>query len=438
MSPDAAPPFPPPGFVPVQSRLPGIEIYQPAPPENTPQPEVVDFKCPQCGAVTAYSAADGGLTCTHCGYFEAPQAAAVGRRAEQLEFTVETLEKAAAQDAALRQPQGWGESRKELACQSCGAVITLPETSLSATCTFCGSNKVLQRAAAQDGLRPRFLVPFQRDAQACETISRGWLGSSWMTPADLKQATRLGGFNPVYLPYWCFDANTQAAWKAQVGHQETQRYYENGEWKTRTVTKWRWENGQVALKHDDLLEPGAARVSRKLLSEIGAFDLDGLCPYEPKFLAGVQAQSYDIPLENAWESARARMRETTRQACINDASTSMVRDLSMELDFADESWRYLLLPVYVLAYQYRGAAFQALINGQTGAIAGQRPVDWNKIWLAIAALLAPGVLLGLLGLITIPLGGVGLGIGAFGFVLLAIGVGIAIAIYTKANAMDDI
>ena len=48
------------------------------------------------------------------------------------------------------------------------------------------------------------------------------------------------------------------------------------------------------------------------------------------------------------------------------------------------------------------------------------------------------MLLGLLGLITIPLAGIGVAIGGFGFVLLVIGIIISIIIYTQANKMDDV
>jgi hypothetical protein len=152
----------------------------------------------------------------------------------------------------------------------------------------------------------------------------------------------------------------------------------------------------------------------------------------------LQAQAYDVTLEKAWEAGRGQMREQTRQACLAQASTSQVRNFSMSLDFADESWRYILAPVYISNYTYGGKTFQAMVNGQTGAIAGQRPVDWNKVWLAIAALLTPGVLFSLIGLITIPLAGIGVGLGAFGFVLLVIGVIVAIIIYTQANQLDDV
>jgi ribosomal protein L37E len=421
--------FPPPGFIPIASAIRGIEVYMPAPPDSGAQKEIVDFKCLQCGATTAYSVADGGLTCTHCGYYEPPQAPVVGKRADQFEFTTETMERAA---------QGWGVERKEIACQNCGATASLPVESLTYTCAFCGSNKVIQRQAAQDVLRPRYIIPFKVQADTCAQIARQWLGSSWMAPENLRQISQIDKFTAIYLPYWTLDSTTHANWKAEVGHTQTERYYDNGEWKTRTVIKWRWESGHVDLKIDDLLVSGTSRLSSHLLAKIQNFNLNDLAAYDPRYLAGLQAQAYDISLEKAWEAGRQQMREQTRQACLAQASTSQVRNFSMNLDFANESWRYILAPVYLSNYTYNGVTYQTMVNGQTGTIYGQRPVDWNKVWLAIAVLLSPGVLLGLLGLITIPLAGIGAIIGGFGFILLVAGIIVSILIYNQAARMDDV
>jgi hypothetical protein len=116
----------------------------------------------------------------------------------------------------------------------------------------------------------------------------------------------------------------------------------------------------------------------------------------------------------------------------------MVRNFSMSLDFAEESWRYVLLPIYLTTYQFERKNYQVMINGQTGSIAGSRPVDWAKLWLVIASLLAPGLILGLIGLVTTPFAGIGLAIGGVGFILLIIGVVISFIIWRKAEALDDV
>jgi hypothetical protein len=131
------------------------------------------------------------------------------------------------------------------------------------------------------------------------------------------------------------------------------------------------------------------------------------------------------------------MREETRAACRGQASTSKIRNFSMELDFADESWRYILVPAYVAAYRYRDQPYQVTVNGQTGDVAGQRPVDWTRVGLVIGAILAPGALLTLAGVVT-ALFGVGVPIAAVGMVLLAVGAVVAFIILRKAQGLDDV
>lgn len=418
--------FPPPGYILTQSTIEGIEVYQPAAQNEQHQP-IVDFKCPQCGATTAYSVADGGLTCTFCGYYEAPQSETVGKRAEQFEFTVETMQRAA---------QGWGTERSEITCQRCGAATTLPSDALTHTCPFCGSNKVIQRTAPQDNLRPRYIIPFSIQPEQCAQIAHQWLGSSWMTPTELQQTARLGEFRPVYIPYWTFDSTCRARWQAEVGHERTETYYENGETKTRTVIEWKIESGTLNQTFDDLLIPATEKLSQRLLQNIEPYKTEALVPYEAKYLAGMSAKGYDIPLQKAWETARAVMRERTRNACINQASTSRVRNFHMSLDFAEESWRYILVPLYIAAYDYQDQTYRVMVNGQSGKIAGQRPADWNKVWAAILLALAPGALCGFLGLITLPLGGAGIPIGGFSFFLLIFGLIIGFYLYHQAETLD--
>lgn len=420
-------PFPPANYIPAPSAVEGIEIFMPAPQVEERQ-AVVEFNCPQCHAATAYSATDGGLTCTYCGYYEPPKRAVVGKGAEEFEFTVETMARAA---------HGWGTARQELQCQNCGAYTSVPPDSLTHVCPFCDSNKVIQREAPQDVLRPRFLIPFKIEEKACHTIALEWMGSSWLTPKALQRLATVETFTGVYLPYWTFDSTTEADWRAEVGHTKTERYYSGGKWHTRTTTVWKWESGRVKLVHDDLVVAGTARLSQLLLERIDAFNLHELAPYEPTYLAGFQAQSYDIALEKAWEEARHQMREKTRHNCRSQASTSKIRNFSMNCNFSEESWRYVLLPVYLANYHYAEKTFQVMVNGQTGAIAGQRPVDWGKVWLAVVGLVTPGLTIGLAGLLLQMFRDVGFPVMVIGFVLLIIGISVGVGIVVKAMGLDD-
>jgi hypothetical protein len=73
-----------------------------------------------------------------------------------------------------------------------------------------------------------------------------------------------------------------------------------------------------------------------------------------------------------------------------------------------------------------------MVNGQTGAVAGQKPVAWWKIWLAIAALLLPGMTLGLIGLPLLLFAGIGMVPIILGLILLIPGGIFSFLLYQKA------
>jgi DNA-directed RNA polymerase subunit RPC12/RpoP len=420
---------PPPGFTQVESKLPGVVVFAPAPEEET-TPEVETFKCPQCGASTAFDPTAASVACAHCGFVQNLQAQVVGRRADEREFTLESL---------VLAERGWGTERRELHCDSCGADLSLATDDLSSTCSFCGSNRVVARVATQESLRPRFLIPFKLNADDCLPRTREWLGKGWMHPGDLAKAATSARFNGVYLPFWTFDATINAEWRAEVGYERTERYYDHGSksWKTRTRIDWRWESGRVSLSPDDWLGIGTTKVSQILLKQIYPFDMSNLTAYDPGFLAGWQALNYDISLQTAWDTVKEAMREKTRQRCRTQIHSTHVRNFSMAADFADETWRYILLPVFVAAYRFEGETYLVLVNGQTGTVSGQKPVAWWKIWLAIAGILSPGVLLGLVGLITMLFGGIGLVPLVGGIIFFIIGLIFSIVIFRKATQAGE-
>jgi hypothetical protein len=135
----------------------------------------------------------------------------------------------------------------------------------------------------------------------------------------------------------------------------------------------------------------------------------------------MSAQAYEVDLETAWERARQLMRARTKEACQKQASAQTIRNFSMNLDFSEESWRYFLLPLYLATYRYGNKLFQVMVNGQTGTIAGQRPVDWKKVGWTLAGAFLPGLLLGIIAAVLLANNyGFGAAIGLVaGFALLA-------------------
>ncbi len=62
----------------------------------------------------------------------------------------------------------------------------------------------------------------------------------------------------------------------------------------------------------------------------------------------------------------------------------------IDTDYSDETFKHILLPVWMAAYKYRGRTFRFVVNGQTGRVQGERPYSVWKI--AFAVLVAAAVI----------------------------------------------
>ena len=174
------------------------------------------YACPNCGATTAYDVAAGGVACEFCGYVAPVHTVHVGRTAEEFEFTLDTISQS---------DRGWGERRQILHCESCGAELSIPYGALTSTCPYCASNHVNVTTSLNEELRPRFLIPFKIDAAHSKQLVVAWLGKGWFHPDDLAATTVVGRLTGIYLPFWTFDTEVTANWRAEVGYEHTVRHY---------------------------------------------------------------------------------------------------------------------------------------------------------------------------------------------------------------------
>jgi len=60
---------------------------------------------------------------------------------------------------------------------------------------------------------------------------------------------------------------------------------------------------------------------------------------------------------------------------------------AVETAWSGETFKHILLPVWMSAYRYRGKVYHILINARTGELIGARPYSAWKITLTVLAIL---------------------------------------------------
>lgn len=374
---------PPRGYVPAPSAVEGIRLWMPGP-EEVPAEAQTSTACPQCGAPTAFDPAKGGLSCGSCGHVVRIEARAVGQ-VDRREFTLEAV-------AAVA--HGWGAPTSELACRACGGVVASAAETLSATCPFCGSHEVRRRDGAADVLRPEIVLPFRlAPANVPERVA-AWLGeTSWLHPAGLSSVAKVDRFTALYLPFWLFRADLDADWSASAGHNKVEVIDVGDASVPVPMVEWEAVSGKAVVAGAEVVWPATDKLPAPILARVEPFDLAESVPFEPRILAGWTAAAFDVGLVDAWDRARAKVRDKVRADAYAGAlaKADYVVSWQMEVDFADETWQYGLVPLYVATYRAGGRTWHVVVNGRSGAVGGSRPVLWWKVWLWSLAYLLPGV-----------------------------------------------
>lgn len=340
---------------------------------SEPEQAKLDFPCKTCGAKTTWDPDKDALYCEYCeSVVEVP-------RAEGL-IVERALEDVG--DAA----RGLGLEVRVAKCSECGARVTYSEASTSELCLYCGSPSVLAQEANRNAIRPESLVPLDVGKSQVEQSFQSWLKGLWFRPNDLKKTKTFEAVG-LYVPFWTFDCRVHSDWSADAGYY----YYEtktvmrsvNGKMRptTKRVRKTRWVPawGDRNDVFDDVLVKASRGLPDDLVARLGGFEVQGLVPYQPHYLAGWRAEEYQVDLEAGWELAQMEVVEVQERRCAGDVPGDTHRRLKVQNTIRDVRWKHILLPIWSLQYRYGGKPYTVLIHGQTARIAGKAPYSWIKI-----------------------------------------------------------
>jgi hypothetical protein len=230
------------------------------------------------------------------------------------------------------------------------------------------------------------------EAQVRESV-RGWYRSRWFAPNRLKRAALTDTVKGLYIPYWTFDAQVHADWTAESGYYywETEAYTDaQGKRQTRRVRKIRWQPSAGSLDHffDDELVAASRGVNPALLQRVEPFPTAELVPYQAGYLSGWVVERYQIDLVSAARHAREVMDGKLRSLCASQVPGDTHRNLQVNADYSGQTFKHILVPVWLLTYTFGRRTFQVVLNGFTGAIAGHYPRSWVKILLLVVVILA--------------------------------------------------
>lgn len=321
------------------------------------------FKCPQCGGRMSFSVGSNLLACEYCGFEQQPVQSRgptpIADQAEQVfDFVMPTT-----------RGHRWAEAQHRLSCEHCGAVSLLDPGQKASRCAYCGSNQLIDSPEHGELVDPQVIALMQIDGKEAAQRVRKWLGRGVFTPDNLLLASQGLRLRPAYYSCWTFDGTLEARWSCEV--KEGSGNYET----------WTPISGVETKFFNDILVSGVQALTGRELKSLEPFNLEDVEEFKPEFLAGWPTVIYDRPLSDASLLAREKVIRQMRSQMHNSVAAGQEkRNLRIGAGaWSGMTFKHILLPVWIGAYQFRGEEFHLLVNGQTGKVGGAKPRDKVKL-----------------------------------------------------------
>ena len=342
------------------------------------------YHCPACGAEAHWNPSRQALICPFCGTVSPATLEERGAATVIVEHDL-----VAALRAVPDSARGWQAEKIQVQCQSCHAISVFDPGRIGQRCDFCGSSALVPYEQVKDAFRPESLLPLRIAETQARDLIRAWYGRQWLAPNAFKGKAITDTVKGVYLPYWTFDASAHARWTAEAGH-----YYwvRQGNRQVRQV-RWTPASGELDHTFDDELVSASHGVDPGRLRQIEPFPTGTLVPYDPGYLAGWTVERYQIDLVAAATASRQQMDAQLRELCGKRVPGDTYRNLVVDAAYANQTFKHILAPVWLMTYVYGARSFQVIVNGVTGSIGGSRPWSWIKITLLVIVVLIVVVLI---------------------------------------------
>ena len=358
--------------------------------------QVTNYQCPACTGPLNFDPETGNVSCEFCGssYALAEIEALYAQKEEQAAEASAAAEAKGTEDWDTSDLGDWGEDAegmKAYSCPSCTAELICDGTTAATACPYCG-NPTIVPGQFTGALKPEFVIPFKLKKEDAVAALKKHYGKRFFLPKTFSDGNHIEKIQGVYVPFWLYDGEADGT---AVYDATRSRVYKRGDYEiTETDHFIVRRSGDIAF--EKIPVDASTKMPDEHMDSIEPFDYSELRPFSTAYLPGFLADKYDVTIDESKQRADKRC-EGTLESELRKTVQGYHSVVLRHRDFSILRGKvhYALLPVWMLNTKWQGKDFLFAMNGQTGKMVGDLPVDKKKYWFTFFAI---GILLSIIGL----------------------------------------
>ena len=362
--------------------------------------QITNYKCPACTGPLHFVGASGMLECDFCGAkYDVAQIEALyaEKEAKAVAATEQANTKAEEnrQKIAEMEAQGWDTSSlnsdwgaeadgmKAYSCPSCGAELICDASTAATSCPYCGNPTVVP-GQFSGALKPDYVIPFKLSKEDAVAALKNHYKGKPLLPKAFTNGNHIEEIKGVYVPFWMFDGQAEGSvdYEGQIIH-----VYESGDYEITETEHYDVRRGG-SIAFEKVPVDASSKMPDDHMDSIEPYNYKDLRAFSTAYLPGFLADKYDVSVQDCADRADSRCEtsavELMEQDARGDYTSCTVESQNVTLHRGKV--HYALMPVWLLSTKWNGKSFLFAMNGQTGKLVGDLPLDKGLYWKHFAAI----------------------------------------------------
>lgn len=269
-------------------------------------------------------------------------------------------------------------------CAGCGAAMSYSAEAAALRCPFCGSTK-LEKGADHKVIAPARVLPFEISEEEARRILREAIGKGFWRPPDLSEKAVIRNMVPVYVPYWVFGAEVFTYWTADTSQTPIGA---SGDWYPLS--------GEHRARYEGVLVGASGALTPYETSRLCPFNMEAAVVPDQVDLDNFTVEQFNVARKYARPLAKSELEALEREAVDRQFVPPNSRNVQVNLRIQNMASEPILLPVWIMAYQYKEETYRFLVNGESGRSSGHGPVSYHRLLMIVGIILAAALGLGIL------------------------------------------
>ena len=274
-------------------------------------------------------------------------------------------------------------------CPSCGAQLMVDQVTAVTSCPYCGNNTVVP-GQLSDVLKPDYVIPFKLDKSDAIAALKSYYQGKVLLPNAFTDENHIEEIQGVYVPFWLYSGTGEG--EVVMNGRNIRTWSDKRNMYTETDHFLLTRAGEMQFHHVPV--DGSTKMPDAHMDAIEPFDYSEMVPFSVAYLPGYVTDRYDQDAKMCEQRATLRIDNTVEAELQASVSGYMEVDVaSAQSGLRLEQVAYALLPVWMLHTKWNGNDYLFAMNGQTGKLVGDLPIDNGKLVRRFLLFLLPLVVL---------------------------------------------